>query len=65
VNVKGDYTHIHSRDSSDTALKAFYIRYCKIINTIIEEAKKYHYNRLTASYDDKIKTKWKIISRRL
>jgi len=45
VNVKGDYTHTHthththSRDSNDAVIKAFYIKYCKILNKVIQEAK--------------------------
>jgi hypothetical protein len=46
--------------SNDAVIKAFYIKYCKILNKVIEEAKKQHYNRLTAKSDNKIKTAWNI-----
>jgi hypothetical protein len=41
-------THTHSMDSYDAIIKAFYIKYCKILNTFIQEAKKQHYNRLNS-----------------
>jgi hypothetical protein len=37
--------------------------YCKIINKLIQEAKKQHYNRLTAKSDYKMKTTWNIIKK--
>jgi hypothetical protein len=40
---KGDYTY--SRDRNDAVMKAFYIKYHKILNIVIQEAKKQHYNR--------------------
>jgi hypothetical protein len=39
----------------------FYIKYCKIINNVIKEAKKQHYYRLIAKSDNKIKTTWNIV----
>jgi hypothetical protein len=48
-------THTHSRDSNDGIIKAFYIKYCKILNKVTQEAKKQHYNRLIAKSDDKRK----------
>jgi hypothetical protein len=53
--------YIHSRDSNDAVIKAFYIRYCKILNKVIQRAKRQHYNRLIAKSDNKIKTTWNII----
>jgi len=41
--------------------KAFYVKYCKILNNIIQQAKRQYCNRLIAKYDDKIKTTWNII----
>jgi hypothetical protein len=40
--------YIDSRDSNDAIIKAFYIKYCKIFNRVIQEAKKEHYKRLIA-----------------
>jgi hypothetical protein len=45
---------IHSRDSNDAVIKAFYIKYCKILNKVIQQAKRQHYNRPIAK-SDKIK----------
>jgi hypothetical protein len=67
VNIKGDYYYYyyyyytHSRDNNDAVIKAFYIMYCKILNKLIQEDKRQHYNRLIAKCDDKIKTTWNII----
>jgi len=61
VKAKRDYTHTHSRDSNEAIIKDFYITYYKILNKVIQEAKKQHYNRLIAKYDNKIKTTWNII----
>jgi hypothetical protein len=45
----------------DAVIKAFYIRYCKILNKVIQQAKRQHYNTLIAKTDDKRKTTWDII----
>jgi hypothetical protein len=42
-------------------MRAFYIKYCKILNEIIQEAEKQHCNRLTAKSDNEIITPWNII----
>jgi hypothetical protein len=47
---------MHSRNSIDPHTKAFLVKYCKILNKVIKEAKKQHYSRLTAKSDNKIKT---------
>jgi hypothetical protein len=49
-------THTHRWDSTDAIIKAFYIMYCKILNKVIQQAKKQHYHRLTAESDNIIKT---------
>jgi hypothetical protein len=33
-------THTHTRESNDAIIKAFYTKYCKTLNKVIEEAKK-------------------------
>jgi hypothetical protein len=53
-----------SRDSNDGVIKAFYIKYCKILNKVIQHAKRQHYNRLIAKSDNKIKTTWDIIKQK-
>jgi len=48
------HTHArtHRRDSNEALIKAFYIQCCEILNKVIQEAKKQHYNRLTAKTDN-------------
>jgi hypothetical protein len=55
------HTHTHSRDSNDAVIKAFYITYCEILNKVIQQAKRQHYNRIIAKSNNKIKTIWNII----
>jgi hypothetical protein len=50
-----------SRDSNDAVIKALYFKFYKILNIVIQEAKKQHHYRLTAKSDNKIKTTWSII----
>jgi hypothetical protein len=53
--------YICSRNSIGAIVKAFYIKYCKILNQVIQEAKKWHSNnRLTGKSDNKVKTTWNI-----
>jgi hypothetical protein len=47
--------YIYSRNSNGPNTKAFYIKYCKILNNGIKEAKKQHYSRLTEESDNKKK----------
>jgi hypothetical protein len=44
---------MHSRDSNDAAIKEFCIKYCKILNKLIQDTKKQYYNRLIAKSDKK------------
>jgi hypothetical protein len=55
--------YIYGRNSNDPNTRAFYIKYCKILNNVIKEAKKQHYCRLIAKSDNKIKTTWNIVKR--
>jgi hypothetical protein len=55
--------YIYSRNSNDPNARAFYIKYCKILNNVIKEAKKQHYCRLMAKSDNKIKTTRNIVKR--
>jgi hypothetical protein len=52
--------YVYSRNSNNPRMRAYYIKYCKILNTLINEAKRQHYSRLTAKLDNQIKT-WNII----
>jgi hypothetical protein len=54
-NKRRLYTHTHSRDSNDAVIKTFCIKYCKILNKVIQQAKRQHYSRLVAKSDNKIK----------
>jgi hypothetical protein len=42
-------------------MKAYYIRYCKILSRVIKEAKRQHYCRIIARSYTEIKTTWNII----
>jgi hypothetical protein len=55
--------HIYSRNSNAPNTTAFYIKYCKILNNFIKEAKMQHYSRHIAQSDNKIKT-WNTIKRK-
>jgi hypothetical protein len=35
---------MHSRNSSDPYTKAFYVKYCEVLNKVIKGAKKEHYS---------------------
>jgi hypothetical protein len=43
-------------------MRAFYIKYFKILNRVIKEAKRQHYCRLTEKLDRQIETTWNIIN---
>jgi hypothetical protein len=55
--IKEDYTY-----TAGAVIKAFYIKYCKIHNKVIQQAKRQHYNRLIAKSVNKIKTTWNIMN---
>jgi hypothetical protein len=55
--------YVCSRDINDEKKKKkkkIHTKYCKILNKVVLEAKKQHYNRLIAKPDNKIKTTWNI-----
>jgi hypothetical protein len=58
---KKTHTHTQSQDSNDAVIKPFYIKYCKILNNIIHEAKKQDCNRFIAKSGNKMKTTWNLI----
>jgi hypothetical protein len=53
--------YMYSRDSNDAIIKAFYIKCGKILNIVIQQAERQHFNRLIAKSDYKIKTTWNVI----
>jgi hypothetical protein len=55
---------MYSRNSNDPNIRAFYIKYCKIMNNVIKEVIKQHYSRLITKSDNKIKTTWNIVKGR-
>jgi hypothetical protein len=55
--------YVNSRNSEDPNTRVFYIKYCKILKSVIKEAKKQYYSRLIAKSDNKIKMTWNIIKR--
>lgn len=42
------YLNMNNRNSDYPRTEAFYVKYCKILNEVIKQAKKQHYNRLIA-----------------
>jgi hypothetical protein len=42
-------------------MRAYYIKCCKILSRVVEEAKRQHYHRLIAKSDNHIKATWNII----
>jgi hypothetical protein len=42
-------------------MRAYYIKYCKILDRVIKETKKKYYCRLIAKSNNKIKATWNII----
>jgi hypothetical protein len=42
-------------------MRAYYIKYCKILSSVIKEAKKQYYCQLLAKLNNQIKTTWNII----
>jgi hypothetical protein len=54
---------MYNRDGNVPIIKAFYIKYCKRLNKVIQVAEKQHYNRLITKSDNKIKTTWNVIKK--
>jgi hypothetical protein len=59
ASIKGAY--IYSKSSNNPHMRAYYIKYCKILNRVIKVAKRQHYCGLIAKSDNKIKSTWNII----
>jgi hypothetical protein len=53
--------YLLSRDSNDINLKEYYKQYCKILSSVIKEAKQLTYNNKIINYSNKMKTTWNII----
>jgi hypothetical protein len=49
------------RKSNNIVLKNHYRKYCKILSSTIQLAKKLYFNELISQSDNKTKTAWKII----
>jgi len=49
------------RMSNNIVLKSFYKKYCKILTSTLQLAKKLHYNKLISQSENKTKTAWSII----
>jgi hypothetical protein len=56
--------HTYSRDNNDAVIRAFYSKYCKILNKVIQDAKKQHYSRFIAKSNNKVKTTWNLIKQK-
>jgi hypothetical protein len=59
-NYKKDL-YLLSRDSNDINLKEYYKQYCKILSSVIKEAKRLTYNNQIINFSNKMKTTWNII----
>jgi translation elongation factor EF-G len=49
------------RNSNNPILKNHYKKYCRVLSAVIQAAKKLHYNQITLSYKNKVKTAWQIV----
>jgi exonuclease III len=58
---KKKHLYLLSRDSNDINLKRYYKRYCKILASVIKEAKSSVYNNQVIKSTNKMKTTWNII----
>ena len=45
-------------NNCDSKAKDHYMKYYRILKTVIKEAKNQHYSRLITKYSNKIKTTW-------
>ena len=55
------YLYLLTKNSNDGSLKNHYKQYCKILATVIREAKRCMYNNQLTNSTNKIKTTWNII----
>jgi hypothetical protein len=55
------YLYLLTKNSNDGSLKNHYKQYCKILTTVIREAKRCMYNNQLTTSTNKIKTTWNII----
>jgi hypothetical protein len=53
--------HLYSRNSNNPHMRTYYNKYCKILSTVIKEAKRQYHHRLIAKSDNQIKTTCNII----
>jgi hypothetical protein len=58
---KKKHLYLLSRDSHDINLKRYYKRYCKILASVIKEAKSLAYNNQVIKSTNKMKTIWNIV----
>jgi hypothetical protein len=54
------YIYIYSRSSNTPHVRAYYIKYCRILSIVIKKAKWQLYCRLIAKLDIQIKITWDI-----
>ena len=55
--------HLKLRQDNDPNLKLYYKKYCKILVTVIKEAKKRYYDGAILKSKNKIKTTWSIVKK--
>jgi exonuclease III len=55
------HLYLSSKDSNDTELKRHYKQYCKILASVIKEAKRSAYNNQVINSANKMKSTWNIV----
>jgi hypothetical protein len=51
------------RQDNDPHLKLYYKKYCKVLATVIKEAKKLYYDNAILKSKNKIKTTWSVVKK--
>jgi hypothetical protein len=54
--------YLESRNSDNPTASKFYKDYCKILNRVIKEAKRLHYNKLISHSKNRTKQIWDVIN---
>jgi len=57
--------YLKARDSNELERKLYYKHYCKILSTVIKEAKKLYYKNIITKSKNKMKTTWNIIHKEI
>jgi hypothetical protein len=55
IKISFKHIYIYSRSSNDPHMRAYCIKYCKILSIVIKEAKRQHHYRLIAKLGNQTK----------